>query len=322
MFKRALYMAPFLCSMSDTSGDGEGDDDAGGGDDKGGGDVKLKDKPGGDERGILDHLDDKGGEEDDDKGGDDKGGEEDDDKPPKLVFKERPDWVAENFWDPKTGEVKVEELAKSQKDLRDKVAKGADKAPKTPEEYKLEIGDDLKEIEARILIDGQEDPLLRWFRATAHEEGVSEATAAAFYSGFMRIAGDLMPAPVDPKTVVKNLGPNGLGVLKNTREFGDNLLKIGVLNADEHNAVMSWFQDDIDVRAFQKMREFYGEKAPPMAATPIEGASSRAELRAKLAELTKKADAGDPTANAEYEKLQQEYNKTYGEEPAGTSLPG
>lgn len=311
MFPRALYTAP-LWSPDDPAGASAGDDD-GKGDDDG---PKLKDAPAGGERGILDHLDDGKGGDDDKKGDDDGKGDDGDKKGTK------PDYIADNFWDADKGEVKLEELAKSQKDLRQKITKGDDKAPANAEDYKLEIPDDLKQTEARALIDGQDDPLVRWFRALAVEEKFSEATAAKLYSGFLRVAGDLMPAPIDPKVVVKNLGENGLGILKDTKVFSDNLLKLGVLNELEHGAMMSWFQDETDIRAFQKMREFYGEKAPPMAATIPSGTQSRAELRAKLATVTEKAEKGDPTAQAEYDKLQAEYTKTYGEEPAGTSLPG
>ena len=327
MFLPALYtlLRRLLSDVSGGNGDGEGDDDKGT-DDKGtgGDDAKLKDTPSGDERGILDHLDTKTDEEKaaEEKAAADKKGDADDDKPPKLVFKDKPDWVATNFWDEKTGEVNVEALAKSQSDLRGKLAKGADKAPSKPEDYKFEIDDDLKGIEGRALMDGDDDPIVKWFRATAHEEGLSEATAAKFYSGFLRIAGELLPEPIDPKLVVKNLGPNGLGILKHTRDFGEHLLKLGVLNEDEHNAYLAWMQDDTDVRTIQKIREFYQEKAPPMGSTVPEGSSSRAELRAEMGKLIERADKGDQTAQADYEKLQEKYRKTYGEEPAGTSLPG
>lgn len=332
MFPRALYRTlPF--APSDTSGgdDADGDDnndDAGGGGD----DTALKDKPSGDERGVLDHLDtkkdgdddgdDDAGDKDDDKPGADKDKDGDDDKPPTLVFKDRPDWLPENFWDEKTGEAKVEELAKSQKDLRAKISKGGDKVPGKAEDYKLDIGEDLKEIEGRALMDGTDDPLLKWFRDAAKENDLNEEIATNLYAGFLRIAGDLLPEPIDPQQVVKNLGPNGLGVLKHTNDFADNLLKIGVLSDDEHNAMMSWFQDETDIKAFQKMREFYGETAPPMGHAVPKGTQSRDELRAKMGEVLKKADAGDQTASAEYDKLMVEYKKTYGEEPAGTSMPG
>ncbi len=323
MFIRALYtlLLRLLSDVSGGNGDGEEGDDKGTGDDKG--EAQLKEKASGDERGILDHLQRKGEEGDEEKGEeDDKKGEAEDGKPPKLVFKEKPDWVPAKFYDEKTGEVKVEELAKNEKYLRDKVSKGEDKAPAEGKDYKLELADDLKPIEARALLDGEDDPLKVWYRGIAKEKGWSEADATDVYSGFLRIAGDLLGEPIDPKVVVKNLGPNGLAILKHTQDFGDNLLKLGVLNQDEHDAVMSWFQDETDVRAFQKMREFYGEKAPPMAAVVPEGSSSRAELRGKIADLMKRADGGDQTVQAEYEKLQEEYKKTYGEEPAGTSLQG
>ncbi len=330
MLPRALYRT-LLRAPSDTSGgDGDGDNDAAA---AAAADTALKDKPTGDERGVLDHLEDTKTDEEkaaeaeakakaDAEADGDKDKDGDDDEPPTLVFKDRPDWLAENFWDKETGEVKVEELAKSQKDLRGKISKGGDKIPAKAEDYKLDIGEDLKEIEGRALMDGTDDPLLKWFRDAAKENDLNEEIATNLYAGFLRVAGDLLPEPIDPQQVVKNLGPNGLGVLKHTNDFADNLRKIGVLSDGEHNAMMSWFQDETDIKAFQKMREFYGETAPPMGNAVPKGTASRDELRAKMGEILKKADAGDQTASAEYEKLMIEYNKTYGEEPAGTSMPG
>lgn len=332
MFPRALYMLP-LRYPSDTSGAGGEGDDAG--DDKGtgGDDAKLKDTPAGDEQSILDHLDNRTAEEKaaeekaaaDKKAaageaGDDKG--EEGDKPTKLTFKDRPDWLQEPFWDKKTGEVDVQALSESHNLLKTKLSRGEHNVPKDPESYKLELPDDLKDTEARALLNGSDDPVVTWFRKFAHEEKFSEATAAKAYEGFMRVAADLLPEEIDPKMVVKRLGPNALGILRHTENFGLTLLKNGTWNQEEFNAHRAWLQDEVDITAFQKLRESYGERTPPLVTQVPEGAMSRAELRQKMGELVKAADAGDQTAQVKHDALMKDYEKLYGTEPAGTSLQG
>ncbi len=272
---------------------------------------------------LLDQIDDDPKPEPDDKTTTD-----DDPKPidAKLTFKEKPDWLATQFFDEKTGEVKLEELSKSQADLRKTIGKGWDKPPKDIDGYEFELSDSETAIEKLALAHGEEgemDPVKATFLKAMLDEGIPTGKVNAIYKAMLNIVGEYAPDPPDAKKVIADIGRNGLAVLTNTKRHIAHLEEIGSLSEDEAEAVRGWLQTGTDVRAYQALRDRYGDKEIdiPAGDTPPSGAPSRSELKGKLADLVKRSDAGE-NVQAEHEKLQAEYSKTYGDEPAGSSLVG
>lgn len=342
------FIRRLFCSMADDDGEGDGNGGAGGASDDGsgsgagagagdGGDAggdgagDAVNATGQEGRGLLGHATGQGGEGDGD--GDGKGGQsagdgdgtgdgEDDKTAGKLTFKDKPDWLASNFYDKKTGEVKVEELAKSQRDLREKLSRGEHKPPESPDGYKFEIPDDLKDIADRALITDQEtldylgveqDPLVDWFQHWCHDRGLSQEDFQTGVHGFLQGARDWMPEPPDPVKEIKALGPKGQAIINNNEQFRNHLQEKGILTQKEAERVDIWMQTAADVSAFNKIRQWYGEAEIPYQAPAASGAKSREDLRAEMAKVT---------SQAEYDRLMKEYERTYGDEPAGTSLPG
>lgn len=305
------------------------DDDAdagdGGEDDPSGGAGKLKEDVK-DAKSALDLIDDD--EEDKGKATDDDGKGEDgeDDGSPKLVFKEKPDWLPDNFFDAETGEVAVEKLAKANADMRAQISKGWDKAPESWDKYDLDLSEAEKELEALGLIeeDGSPDPVKQGFLELLHSQDVPTAKANAIYKGVLGILADFAPEPIDGKKLIADIGRNGLAVLTNTKRWVTHLEEAQILSKDETDAVRGWLQSATDVRALHKLRSRYNdvETDIPIGETVAEGTKTRSELRAELAELAKEADEGKPGTQEKYDRLLEQYNKTYGIEPAGTSLPG
>lgn len=305
---------PWLCFA-------DGDEDEGG---EGGGSGDETPPPGikpltGDEKSLLDTQgsEDEGGDDDapdgDGTGDDDDGASQDTEK---LIFKEKPDWLAENFWDEKTGEVRVKELQKSQKDLRTRMARGEDKTPEDVDGYTLELNPetdaDLIALEARVYADvsKEEDPLVNWFKGKAVEHKLPVETVNDMYRGFMEIRGELIPEPIDYSKEVSKMGRGGPAIVKGITDFHANLINKGVLSETEGAHVSSWLQTAEDIVAFQKIRDYYGEAAPPASAVIPDGTPSRLELRAKMGEVTNQV---------EYDKLMVEYEKLYGKDDAGSS---
>lgn len=342
MFIHFLYENFPLYAPDD--GAGTGGDDAGTGDEAGKTDAGTKDGDGA--KSILDLAktgDDTatGGDDDTAQGGGDtleggdgkdtlKGGDADD--PAKinavdaLVFKEKPDWLPEPFFDKESGKVNVEALAKSQNDLRAKLG-AQSKAPAKPEDYKFELEGDgvdkgFADAAKVVLLDGEKDPLLVWFRGEAHERGISQENAKGLLEGFVKAAHEMMPPMPEPVKELAALGKNGEGMATAFEKFRVNLENTGVLTAEEAGAVKGWFLTAADMTAFQKIREWYGEKQIPYTASVTSGAKTPEDLRAAQASLTKEhgdKKITDADFNAKMEALQLEYEKTYGTEPAGTS---
>lgn len=69
---------------------------------------------------------------------------------PNARAKQPPKWLAEKFWDPERGEVRVEDLARSYAELeRMMSAPGGSGVPDAPEGYALDV-DDLLEIDGEV----------------------------------------------------------------------------------------------------------------------------------------------------------------------------
>ncbi|MDJ0950912.1 MAG: hypothetical protein QNJ94_18530 [Alphaproteobacteria bacterium] len=253
-----------------------------------------------------------------DQPGADPGDDADKDKPQTLTFKERPEWLPPNFWKADSGEVLVEALAKSQKDLRGQITKGADKAPDKPEAYEFKVGDELKDVEKLAFDNPDDDPIVKGFREFCHERKVPQALAAEAYEWFIGAVRDMLPELPDPIAEKKKLGNNGEAITNAIGAFFDQMYETGTLNDAEYKAVQSWFASAESVSAFQKVREWYGEAAIPYTAQVQEGLPSADELHAQMGVLMAKAN-DDPSAQAKFDKLQKQYEQLYGTEPAGSS---
>lgn len=334
MHLRFLYETRILRKPDDGGGSGG---DAGDGDDNG--DEKTVDTGPGDKGSILNLAGDDTAEGGDDtakgegddtiEGGDDtlKGeGGDDDGKPVALKFAEKPDWLAEPFYDKETGEVKVEALAKSQADLRAQLGAN-NKAPEKADDYKFTysgegVDPEFAAAAERILIDGDDDPILTWFRGAAHAEGLPQDAAHRLFEGFVKVGNELMPEIPDPAAELDKLGKNGTGMKAAFEGLFIKLGDEGVLNTDELQAVENWFLTAHDMTAFQKLRAWYQDEEIPHVPSDPSSAKSKEELKTEQGALTKKFNDREIT-EAEYNNkmaaLQAEYEKTYGTAAAGTS---
>lgn len=290
-------------------------------------DQKTLNKPDDDTKSLLDlSPDDKGGDDADDKSQDDDTTSKTGDEPAKLVFKEKPDWLASNFWNEETGEVNVEGLQKSQSDLRARLSKG-EKPPEDPDGYNIQIDEekdaDLVDLEERFLVEGDrdKDPLVQWFKEVAHENELSQQQFNNVYRKYLEFQGEFQPAPVDFQAEVDKMGRRGPALIDGITTFTRNLFDRGVLNEAEAQHVGMWFQRAEDITAFQKIRDYYQDKAPPISDSAPAGTPSKGELRAEMGELMKRADEGEDVAE-DHARLQRRYSELYGDEPAGTSQRG
>ncbi len=176
-----LWMFP----RAEGDGDGDGGDDKGGGDGAGDGDGK-----GGDGAGILKPL-----------GGDD---------PDK-----RPDYIAEKFWNPDTKTVRSEQLGKSFNELEGKFREKTEVLKEeiltemrasAPENYTVNLSDELK-IPDNVQLDfTEDDPMVKWFFGMAKEEGMSQETVDKWINQYVGIEMENM---TDIQGEIEKLGDHG-----------------------------------------------------------------------------------------------------------------
>jgi len=293
-------------------------DDEGAGGGEGGGQAE------GGQSGLLDLAADDG--QGQDQGGQDDGqGEGQDDGPAKLVYKTRPDWLPPNFWDAKTGEVKVDALAKSQADLRAKISKGADKVPEKPDGYKIEFGEDIDpNVVKRVIKHGEDgkidDPLLKDFLVFAHDQKLPQDVVNNMTNWYVKAMAEMLPDPVDPKAELAKLGKHGQDMVNGTMQFAKHMVDLGVFtDADLFEFKVAAGTAE-GLLMINKLREYYGEKPMPVQTAETKmGTVSADELRGEMAKVMAKAANGDPTAQREYERLMQKYEALYGNDPAGSS---
>jgi len=291
-------------SVGDDGGDGDdGDDD---GDDDDGDDGDEKDKDRGDRK-MID-MDDLKGKKDD---GDEDDPEKKEDDPEKKEIAERPDDVPEKFWDAKKGEFRQDAILKSYKDLEAKVGE-----KKAPDEYKIELNEDLQKIFHEET--AEKDPLLLWFKGYAKENNFSQEMFNGALEGFAESAGEFMaentPPDIDPKAEIEKLGKNGQAIVNNHVEFLSGMFKRGEFSEDEMQEVLILTETADGVKALGKLRAHYGEKQNiPLDLEPGGGAKSAEELQKMI---------GSPKygRDSEYTAMvDKEYVKKYGSEPAGES---
>lgn len=297
------------------AGDGKG----GPGDGEGGGKASLLDraKPAEDDSESA-ALGKEAGE------GDAKG---EDGEPPKFVFKERPAWLPEEFFDKETGEARFEKLAQSRQDLRAKMGKGEHKAPEKPEGYKVDIPEDLKEAAERVLLPDEEtgeDPLVTEFRSFAHERNISQETFNDIVSWFVRTTEAFTPPPIDQDAELRKLGSNSQAMIDQTLAFGDRLRKTGAIGDAEYEEFRLTCASAAGVKLINAIRSSYGEQPVALLkASETAGGESAADLAKQQGDIARDLAAGkisEEEANRRQAVLDKKFERTYGTEPAGSSV--
>jgi hypothetical protein len=213
----------------------------------------------------------------------------------KLTFKDRPAWLPEKFHDPKTGEVKVEDLAKNFEHFRTLAAKN-NKAPDTPDGYKLELADD-PDVKAAAEAIGlkDDDPIWKGVREEAHAEGVSQAALNKIVNRYLKEQAGAMPAQIDPQAELKKLGQHGPAIVKRNFEFGEQMLKSGQMTQEEVDVLRAMQYDATGMKVISKLLEFTGAVPEIQIAAAQQAASSgdMATLDRELADIQARGARGE-----------------------------
>jgi len=194
--------------------------------------------------------------------------------------KTRPEYLPENFWNQETGEPDVEGMAKSWRDLRAKISKGAHNAP-ADGKYNLEsFGDQA---------DG--NPIAETLVSWAKENGLSQAQFDDLASQLRAKSQEVMGAEmIDPAAEMKRLGPNGNAIISGMVDWARGLVNKGVWSKDDFEEFKIMGGTARGLQALLKVREAY-EGRVPIESSPQDGAPSKEELYAMVADPKYKTDA-------------------------------
>jgi hypothetical protein len=221
---------------------------------------------------------------------------------PSLKFEVRPDWLPEAFYDPVTKEARVEQLAKSQADLRTKLSTGAQKAPDKVEGYeldKLDLGDNaVAKATLTQMLANKDDPVIA---------GVMKAGLAYFTEG-----AQFVPPPFDAAAEKAKLGERADIIINEVTEFGRTLVKTGHMPDSlwPEFQIMAGTGDGIKV--LNAFRAFYGEQPLDIRVqNELAGSETAEALKAETAKLMERRAKGEDVEK-EYGRLQEKYNRLYG----------
>lgn len=189
-----------------------------------------------------------------------------------------PEWLPENFV--KDGKPDYESLAKSWRDLRGKISKGAHNAPADGKYNLSAFGEK-----------GEEHPIGQTLATWAKDNGISQAAFEELAVAINQQASEIMAGEmVDPKAEMEKLGPNANAVINGMVDWARGLVNKGVWSKDDFEEFKIMGGTARGLQALVKIREAY-EGRVPIETVPLDGAPTKDELYQMVADPKYKTDA-------------------------------
>lgn len=184
---------------------------------------------------------------------------------------ERPDYWPENFWNKDTNEPDLEGIAKSWRDLRGKISKGAHNAPANGQYDLSSFGEQ-----------ASDNPIATTLSSWAKDNGLSQAQFDDLATKLQTQAQEIMSGEIiDPAAELKQLGPNANAVVNGMVDWARGLVNKGVWSKDDFEEFKIMGGTARGLTALMKIREAY-EGRVPIESAPVEGAPSKEELYAMV----------------------------------------
>lgn len=208
---------------------------------------------------------------------------------------DRPDWWPENFWNKDNNEPDLEGMAKSWKDLRKMVSKGAHKAPPEGKYDVSAFGENAENMQ-----------FVPMFKDWAAENGISQAAFDDIAQKLTGLANEAVGvSDVDIQAERKALGPNADAVINGMVNWARGLVSKGVWSSEDFEEFKLMGGTARGLKALSKVREAYEGRIPTQV-QPTEGQPTDLELQAMVGDP--KYDT-DPSYRAKVERL---FEQRYG----------
>lgn len=193
---------------------------------------------------------------------------------------ERPDWWPENFWKKDESEPDLEGIAKSWMDLRKQISQGKHKAPENGNYDLAAFGDT-----------PDDDPLKSYVIDWAKENGVSQAGLDSLVGKFIEMTGEqVQTQELNVVEEKKALGPNADARINSMAKWGRSMVSKGIWSEDDYKEFEIFGATAKGIAALEKLRSSYEGKLP-VETTRVEGAPSKDELYAMVADTRYQEDA-------------------------------
>ncbi len=172
-----------------------------------------------------------------------------------------------------------EGIAKSWRDLRAKISKGAHNAPADGKYDLSKFGEA-----------AADNPMAEVLTSWAKDNGLSQASFDDLVVQLQERAKDTMSGDiVDPGTELKKLGPNGQAMVNGMAEWGRGMVKKGIFSDDDWEEFKIANGTAAGLRMMMKLRETY-EGRVPIQSMPMENAPSKEELYRMVGDPRYKTD--------------------------------
>jgi len=231
-------------------------------------------------------------------------------EPPPIEPLERPEYVKEQFWDADKGEVKIEALTKSQADFERQARTKHGDVPSDANDYEITIPEGVE-------IDLTDDPVIEASKAIALKHGMSKEAYDGFMGEMIAHLSENQTQTVDNEAEKSKLGDRADSIIEGVSKWADNLQEIGLLSEAEREALNPLGANADGVKALNKLRVHYTRGAPIPVNTVVEdGQMSKEEYYSAVG-------SDRYTSDVDYRnKVNQQAQRIFGTQPAGSSQPG
>jgi hypothetical protein len=189
---------------------------------------------------------------------------------------EKPEWLPDRFWDGDKG-ADFESLAKSQNELYKKLRNGKHIVPE-------DSAYDLKFLDDKV---AEDDALLGSFKKVASERGLTQDD----FESIVGLVANNMPENTaeeekfDHTAELEKLGPDGQAVINGHVKWAQEMVREGAWTGDDFEEFKVWGGTANGIRALTRLRQYYGEKALPVHASPdISDVPTQAEFENLIAD--------------------------------------
>jgi hypothetical protein len=203
---------------------------------------------------------------------------------------ERPDWWPENFWKKDDSAPDLEGIAKSWMDLRKQISQGKHKPPADGKYDTSAFGDT-----------PEDDPIRSHVMSWAQEYGVSQAALDSLVGQVVAMQGDQQQqVKMSIEQEKRALGPNADVMIKSATDWASGLVRKGIFSKDDFEEFKYAAGTAKGLKMMLKLRESYENIKIPVNSAPVDGAASKDELYAMVADPKYQSD---PAYRAKVEKM-------------------
>jgi len=200
---------------------------------------------------------------------------EDDDEP-----LERPDWWPENFWKKDEAAPDLEAIAKSWQDLRKQISQGKHKPPADGNYDWTSFGET-----------PEDDPVRGHVAEWAKKYGASQAMLDELVGPIVAMQGEQnQQVRMSVEQERKALGPNADAMIKGAVDWASGLVRKGIFSADDFEEFKYAAGSAKGLKMMLKLRESYENIKIPAQSAPVDGAASKDELYAMVADPKYQSD--------------------------------